>query len=130
MTFCELSRAAGTEPLKWCRRAGSSVAVTMSTALSDLAAVGCLAAGGFGSFQSFDYKPFALSALFALTFIFARYRASDGQQMPPYQLGVVLMLVVVSFALHLVYLPAGLFCFFTLMLCKNELLLPPKRNID
>ena len=119
----------------WRRRAGkrsfrSSLAVTMSTALSDLAAVGCLAAGGFGSFQSFDYKPFALSALFALTFIFARYRASDGQQMPPYQLGVVLMLVVVSFALHLVYLPAGLFCFFTLMLCKNELLLPPKRNID
>ena len=65
--------------------ASTLLAVTMSTALSDLAAVGCLAAGGFGSFQSFDYKPFALSALFALTFILARYRF-DGQQMPPYQL--------------------------------------------
>ena len=43
----------------------------------------------------------------------------------PYQLVLLLALVVLSFALHVIFLPAGLCCFFVLMLCKNEVLLPP-----
>ena len=36
-------------------------------------------------------------------------------------------LLALSFALHLLYLPAGVCCFFVLMVCKNDILLPPTR---
>ena len=96
-------------------------------ALSDVAAVGCVAAGAFGSYSEGSVYPILAAAAFALAFVFARYRVIDGKQ-PSYQLPLVLMLVVLSFALHIAYLPAGLCCFFTLMLCKNELLLPPVKQ--
>merc|ERR1740130_1769998 len=43
---------------------------------------------------------------------------------------LVLTLVMLSFALHLLFLPAGICCFFAMISCKNELCvcLTPKRQ--
>ena len=96
----------------------------MSTALSEVAAVACVAAGAFGSYTKGEFSPFLASAAFSLGFVLARHRVANGKP-AQMQLLLILSLVCVSFLLHLLYLPAGLCCFFTLMLCKNELLLPP-----
>jgi hypothetical protein len=96
------------------------------TFLAELAAIGCVSAGGIGSYSAGESRALLCSAAFAGTFVLARHRAAAGPA--PFQLVLVLLLVVFSFVLHIVYLPAGLCCFFTLMLCKNEVLLPP-RNV-
>ena len=95
----------------------------MSTALSEVAAVGCVALGAYGSWTGGRVLPLVASAAFSLLFVLARQRAADGKS-ARLQLPLVLALVCLSFTLHLVFLPAGLCCFFALMLCKNELLLP------
>merc|ERR1711957_441036 len=41
----------------------------------------------------------------------------------PLQLVLLFAMVGLSFALHLVYLPAGLCCFFSLMIAKNDVLM-------
>ena len=60
---------------------------------------------------------------FAVLFSWTLYRAASPEP-PRLQVVLALVLVCLSFALHMVYLPAGICCFFCLMLCKNELLLP------
>ena len=69
-----------------------------------------------------------VGAAFALCFLLALNRAPAYLDMPWLQLPLVLSMVGLSFALHLLYLPAGLCCFVGLMMCKNELLLPPSKN--
>ena len=46
------------------------------------------------------------------------------------QFVLVLGLVAVSFAIHLLYLPAGIACFVALMLQKTELLMPPRAAVS
>ena len=99
----------------------------MSTALSEVAAVACVCAGAFGSYAESNMRPVLIAAAFSGCFVFARTRVADGQP-ARLQLLLILSLVVLSFVLHLLYLPAGICCFFALMLCKNELLLPPARG--
>ena len=41
---------------------------------------------------------------------------------------LVLLLVMLSFALHLIFLPAGICCFFAMICVKNELRAAPSRN--
>ena len=96
----------------------------MATALAELAAVSCFVAGAYGSYTKSDPYPLLAATAFAGGFIFARYRVAGGKA-APLQLLLLLALVCTSFVLHLLYLPAGICCFFTLMLCENELLLPP-----
>lgn len=100
----------------------------MSEALSELASLCCVLAGAYGSYAESDVKPVAVAVAFTGTFVWARSRVINGKA-APMQLLLVLALVALSFGLHLLYLPAGLCCFFTLMLCKNELLLPPKPHV-
>lgn len=41
---------------------------------------------------------------------------------PPYQALLILVLIACSFCVHLLYLPAGIFCFFCLMAAQSDLL--------
>ena len=88
------------------------------------------AVGIYGSYQSGSAVPLAVGTAFSGVFALARSRIQAGRPAPPYQGLLVLALVVLSFALHIVYLPAGLCCFAALLLCKNELLLPSTVDVD
>jgi len=83
-------------------------------------------AGCYGSFVQRSILPVLLAVGFTTCFVYALIRAAAPQP-PRMQLPFVLWLVALSFALHMVYLPAGLCCFFCLMLCKNDFLLPAQR---
>lgn len=96
----------------------------MTTALAEGAAGMCVLAGMYGTYTQGDPLPLLASVAFAGAFVFARHRVSGGKT-APLQVLLLVALVCISFGLHLLYLPAGICCFFTLMLCKNELLLPP-----
>ena len=100
-----------------------------ASTLASYASIGTAAAGCYGgSFAGSTVWPALLGVLFASCFHFALHRAA-AQSGPKWtQLLLVLTLVVISFVLHLTYLPAGLFCFFALILCKNQYLLPPPRQ--
>lgn len=104
------------------------MATPSSTLLSELAALASVALGAYGSYNTNDYKALAAAVYFSAGFIWARARVASGQPSQALQLLLMLTLVAASFALHLLYLPAGICCFFTLMLCKNELLLPPNKS--
>ena len=98
-------------------------ASSFSTTLADISAVASVVLAAYGSFVAGEAKPIVLAAMFCAAFAFARHRAVAGPAR--FQLVLVLLLVVFSFGLHLTYLPSGLCCAFALMLCKNDLLLPP-----
>ena len=137
----------------------------MSTPLAVIAAAAAAVGGLYGSYETGQAAPALLSSSFAAVFAFALHRVEAAAPAPPqYQLLLVLLMVVLSFGLHLQYLPAGVWCapllpppttptcrtracththtqyinvyfafpprvtlrscFFALMLCKNELLMP------
>ena len=83
--------------------------------------------GLYGSISEHTPWPALLSIAFASAFALAQHRAA-GPQRPMLQLPLVLSLVALSFALHIAFLPAGICCFFCLMFCKNEMLLPSKQR--
>ena len=95
----------------------------MSASLSYAAAGGAAVLGLYGSYANGSVRPALIAAAFAALFAWALYRAASPEP-PRLQVLLALGLVCLSFALHMVYLPAGICCFFCLMLCKNELLLP------
>ena len=97
----------------------------MSTSLSLYAALASAALGVYGSYADGTLRAGAVGIAFACLFFFTQRRASHATSMPLLQIVLVLGLVGLSFILHLAYLPAGICCFFALMLCKNELLMPP-----
>ena len=96
--------------------------------LPNLAAACTLCLGVYGGIILSDPLPALLAIAFVAVFAYAMQRVAAAPQKPPrLQLVLVLALVAFSFALHLKYLPSGIGCFFTLMLTKNELLLPTPR---
>ena len=127
----------------------------MSTPIAAAAAAAAAAGGLYGSYETRQAAPALLSFSFVAVFALALHRVEAAAPAPPsYQLLLVLLMVVLSFGLHLQYLPAGVWCappslppasptcalspshtstcvdtrrscFFALMLCKNELLMPP-----
>ena len=84
------------------------------------------AAGGvYGSYQTGTAAPAGFAFSFVAAFAYALHRVKASAPAPPkHQIMLVLAMICFSFGLHTVYLPAGICCFFTLMLCKNELLMP------
>lgn len=95
--------------------------------VATLSAGATAAVGMYGSFHTWTVGPILGGLAFAGVFSFARSRAAGGGS-SPLQVLLVLLLVAISFALHMIYLPAGLCCFVALLLCKNEVLLPPTRG--
>ena len=90
------------------------------------AAALCAAAGGlYGSYQTESAAPAGFALSFVVVFMYALHRVqASSPALPKNQILLVLAMICLSFGLHTVYLPAGICCFFTLMLCKNELLMP------
>uniref|UniRef100_A0A7S4BMP0 Uncharacterized protein n=1 Tax=Chrysotila carterae TaxID=13221 RepID=A0A7S4BMP0_CHRCT len=84
-------------------------------------ATAAAAAGMWGSLMREDATPAVLGVLFCVIFFFA-YGRND--RAGPLQISLILAMIACSFVLHLSYLPAGVCCFFALMLCGNEQLLP------
>ena len=97
-------------------------AMDAANSLSEIAMVGCVGLGAYGTYTEASVWPLSLATIFTLSFYQAKQRVKMGSRRM--QLPFVLVLVIMSFALHMVYLPAGLCCFFALMLCKNEILFP------
>lgn len=98
-------------------------------ALANVAAGLTVVLGLYGSVIQSDPKPALIATVFTVTFFYALRRAQSKGN-PAFQLVFALVLICISFALHLVYLPAGIGCFFTLMLCKNDLLVPQKKKAE
>ena len=96
------------------------------SSLANMAAAMTVALGVYGSVSAQHINPALISITFTATFYFALWRAQSAGQIRM-QLAFALLLICISFAVHLIFLPAGIGCFFTLMLCKNELLLPQKQ---
>ncbi|KAG8468921.1 hypothetical protein KFE25_007439 [Diacronema lutheri] len=69
---------------------------------------------------------FLIPSGFAFTamYIWAVRRKAEREQ-PTGQVFLVLAMIVTSLVLHLLYLPAGLCCFVTLMVAQNELIYKP-----
>ena len=86
----------------------------------------CAAGGGlYGSYQTKSIAPAGFALSFVAVFAYALHRVKASTPAPPKnQMVLVLAMICLSFGLHTVYLPAGICCFFTLMLCKNELIMP------
>jgi hypothetical protein len=97
----------------------------MTDALASASAL-CAAAGGlYGSYQTGSAAPAGFALSFVSVFALAIHRVKASAPAPPkHQIVLVLAMICLSFGLHTVFLPAGLCCFFTLMLGKNELLMP------
>ena len=98
------------------------------TSISGFSAIACVSMGAYGSYTNSSVAPFLVAALFSGLYFYARRRVSQGDATSMTQLILIFSLIASSFVLHLVYTPAGLCCFFTLMLCKNEVLMPPRRD--
>jgi hypothetical protein len=94
------------------------------TALAHAAAGLTVVLALYGTVESKDPWPALIGIAFSTSYAYALRRVALSDQPPRFQLLIALWLVGLSFALHLSYLPAGIGCFFTLMLCKTELLLP------
>ena len=86
----------------------------------------CAGLGGlYGSYDTKSSSPAVLALAFVCVFALALHRVrSLAPAQPPYQIVLILLMICLSFGLHTTYLPAGICCFFTLMLCKNEVLMP------
>ena len=94
------------------------------TTISGLGGNGACMFGIYGSYEKRSVWPAFAGIAFTFLFNFARDRVRDADRAPPYQGLIVLTMLITSFALHIVYLPAGLCCFVALLLCQNELLMP------
>lgn len=94
--------------------------------VSGAAAVGAAALGAYGSLRDGTPYPGLVAAAFAVTYFTALRRAQNSAATPALQLPLVISLVALSFALHLMFLPAGLACMFALMLGRNESFFPPR----
>mmetsp|Transcript_27996 Transcript_27996/g.66634 ORF Transcript_27996/g.66634 Transcript_27996/m.66634 type:complete len:108 (-) Transcript_27996:97-420(-) len=79
-------------------------------------AVAVLSVGGSVHTQS--VLPAVYGLLYAACFALAMRGLSS-----PLQLVLMFAMVGLSFALHMVFLPAGLCCFFSLMIAKNDVLM-------
>ena len=66
----------------------------------------------------------AVGAGFSSCFFLACRLAGRERRAGWVQIGLVILLVSFSFASHLLYLPAGICCLASLMICRNDLLLP------
>ena len=93
--------------------------------LSNFAAFLVGALSLYGSFASRNPWSSIIGLAFVACYIYARHRVATRQPTGKLQFLLILMTIGLSFALHMTYLPAGICCFFALMLCKNDLLLPP-----
>jgi hypothetical protein len=98
------------------------------SSISHLAGNSASIVGIYGSFATGTAPPAACGLLFCAVFNLALYRVHESESPPRYQVLLILSLLVISFMLHMVYLPAGLCCFIALVLCQNELLLPTDKN--
>ena len=108
--------------------------------LPTIAAIGAATLGAYGAVANsswvpdgYRWGPAVVGPAYAAGFFWCLRRAKlrdDGavQETKLVQLVLVLALVALSFALHILYLPAGICCFFSLMFTKNDLLLPPTRE--
>ena len=97
------------------------------TSISGLGGNAASILGMYGSFQTRTAWPALAGITFTFLFNLARERVRGAEKPPPYQALILLAMLIASFALHMLYLPAGLCCFVALLLCQNELLMPPKR---
>jgi len=111
------------EPCSWegCKGRDGLKDATEQKIASAFAVAVCVA-GAYGGLVNATPAPLLLGLAFCGSFLWALRRAASGPA--PFQILFVLLLVALSFALHFAYLPAGICCFFTLMVCKSELLLP------
>ena len=97
-----------------------------SASLSFIAVAGVVGGGVYGSIEQSSATAALIASAFACVFLFALNRVQAAAPAPPQnQLPLVLLMIVLSFGLHVQYLPAGICCFFALMVTRNELLLPP-----
>ena len=80
-------------------------------------------AGTYGTYTLRSAWPLLGSLAFSTVFALSATLTLSSLQ----QSCLVAAMVATSFALHIVYLPVGLCCFFALMLCKNELLLSARQ---
>ena len=99
----------------------------MASALADMSAAGAALIGAYGvGTYNAGGKPLPLAvgiAFFVMYNIALRHSAANPAARTT-ALALVMSLIVLSFVLHWVYLPAGVCCFFALMLQRSELLVP------
>ena len=97
------------------------------TNIALIAGNGAGALGLYGSYLTGSLYPALAGSGFCFLFNFTRERVRGAQSQPPYQSLLLLSMLICSFTLHMVYLPAGLCCFVALLLCQNELLTAPNK---
>jgi len=96
--------------------------------VSVLCAFAAAAVGCFGAYSKSSAWPAVVGVAFTAVF-WQTLRLCELRQTSLLTQGLlVLVLVMLSFALHLLFLPAGICCFFAMICVKNELLLPTPRR--
>jgi len=103
----------------------------MSTYLSAGAAISVplTCAYGYATSEAGVVNKFAILAGLMFTglyFLAVRRKAWEDQ--PKGQVFVVLSMILSSLTVHILYLPAGIFCFIALMICQNDLIYKPKKK--
>ena len=94
-----------------------------STDVAIAFAFGVVAFGAYGAYTEGRLPILLVALLFSS--LFAVVVVNGRENSKALKALAAIGLLGLSFALHLLYLPAGVCCFFVLMVCKNDILLPP-----
>ena len=94
-----------------------------STDVAIAFAFGVVAFGAYGAYTEGRLPILLVALLFSSLFAVVVVDGRDNSKV--LKALAAIGLLGLSFALHLLYLPAGVCCFFVLMVCKNDILLPP-----